>query len=258
MTTLAYQFIQHETHLEQVVDKLVGLPPRQRRPVTGWIPQKIASNRGLLALWSDEGARRYLRSGLLGWQVAALQGEIEVRELILEKEAVYSDQHQFLVHPGTTRESQILELGSFIKKVTQQVVRHRAVAYLTPREEQRGELILVSDSTDNKVEIPSIHFDLEEPHRSGVASYCRNQCAYEGASPTKIGVRYDYDFATKEFLATHYYRCLVDRLVPSSRRNFREEAELEYRWCSVGEARQQVAPFLSAKLRELKNAPSPR
>ena len=254
MTQTAFQLLQNKTHLEQVVEKLlsVGPTPRCTRPTTGWIPQRHASRKGCLVLWSQEGMAKYVQSGLLGWQVALAQADVKVREVEVVGEPVFIDRHQTVVLPSAVRELKSHDLAPFLMRHTKFPVRHRAGVYITRGQELSGELVLVCRGrSEERIEIPSVAFDLEEPQKEATIRCLKEQCGLEALIPFKVGIQYDYDPSRKEFLATHYYHGLLDKTVPEHWRHVQEDRRVEFSWCPVTRATRELPISQRAKLQEL-------
>jgi hypothetical protein len=155
-----------------------------------------------------------------------------------------------VILPDSIREVRALDLCTLLSRQLNQTVRHSAAVYITRIDAPERELLVCKGRGDT-IEIPQVGFDQEEPQKDATARYLKESLGLDSIAPVKIGVEYNYDFAGKEFSATHYYHGLAHALARPKARSSRDDDRQELSWCLVTEAKKSLPQAQQAKLNAL-------
>ncbi len=71
---------------------------RQNKPDGSWLPKIGAKYSGAISYWTEFGWKIYNESGLFGWHVSVVAGEVRVQQLDEKpRDTLYEDEYQLIV-----------------------------------------------------------------------------------------------------------------------------------------------------------------
>lgn len=227
--------------MDDLVKRLCTQTGSRRRPmpVTGWLRQTDASLGEKWICWTKEGLRRYVQSGLLGWQCSVVQDEIFVREYQLSSKSKFQDEHQVICSEEQLTLTQTWDLVSYLDQLGYQKIKDKVVFYITRGDATPGDEIVVLEPKQPHCgcSLPSC----EMPHALGTTRVPNAgvPVAIDRAKPLrKVGKAVSYDFTSKEFESVHYVQG-------------QSSAAASCTWMAVDSARRSLPRLEARKLHRL-------